>query len=98
MLGLSPLRLSASLSPIFFIYACNFIALPQTGSSSPTLEFGKPIEREIKGGETHSYELRLELEQFVGDLSRGCGPRWRSARAGCYRLVFRGTERETADA
>jgi hypothetical protein len=29
------------------------------------LELGKPIEREIKGGETHNYELRLEAGQFV---------------------------------
>lgn len=65
MPNLSPCRLSATLSLIFVICTFNFIALSQTGSSPHTLELGKPVEREIKGGETHNYELRLEAGQFV---------------------------------
>ena len=65
MLGLSPVRLWASLPPILVICAFNFIALPQTGSSPPTLELGIPVEREIKGGETHDYDLKLEAGYFV---------------------------------
>jgi CHAT domain-containing protein/Tfp pilus assembly protein PilF len=31
-----------------------------------TLELGKPIERDIAGGQTQSYKLRLSKDQFVG--------------------------------
>ena len=34
-------------------------------SPAPQLESGKAVERELKGGETHNYELKLEAGQFV---------------------------------
>ncbi|HWN99456.1 MAG TPA: CHAT domain-containing protein [Blastocatellia bacterium] len=43
----------------------------QTGAATKvetevrTLEAGKPIERELKGGETHSYQLTLEAGQYA---------------------------------
>jgi hypothetical protein len=30
-----------------------------------TLEVGKPVEREMKGGETHAYEIALEAGQYL---------------------------------
>jgi CHAT domain-containing protein/Tfp pilus assembly protein PilF len=47
----------------------------QAKSSSATnqsavrkLEVGKPIERELKGGETHTYEIALEAGQFINAI------------------------------
>jgi CHAT domain-containing protein/tetratricopeptide (TPR) repeat protein len=37
----------------------------QKGSDVRSLEPGKPFEREIKAGETHSYELRCDAGQFT---------------------------------
>ena len=34
-------------------------------ASIPSLELGKPIEREITGGEVHSYNLTLAVDQYV---------------------------------
>jgi CHAT domain-containing protein/Flp pilus assembly protein TadD len=36
-----------------------------TQSEVRKLEVGKPIERELKGGESHSYEIALEAGQFL---------------------------------
>jgi len=33
--------------------------------SIPTLELAKPIEREISGGEVHTYSLMLKMDQYV---------------------------------
>lgn len=40
---------------------------PQSQSPMETqmLEFGKPIERELKGGETHSYRITLTAGQYL---------------------------------
>jgi CHAT domain-containing protein/tetratricopeptide (TPR) repeat protein len=33
--------------------------------SAPFLDLGKPIERELRGGESHSYRIRLEAGQYL---------------------------------
>lgn len=37
----------------------------QSNAAVASLEAGKPVEREIKGGETHSYQLELRTGDFV---------------------------------
>src|SRR5690349_20929906 len=39
---------------------------PQDHASARPLEAAKPIERELGGGEAHSYQLQLAAGQFVG--------------------------------
>jgi CHAT domain-containing protein/tetratricopeptide (TPR) repeat protein len=34
-------------------------------SPDPVLEVSKPIERELKGGELHNYQIKVESQQFV---------------------------------
>src|ERR1044072_9322108 len=38
---------------------------PQTAQAAQELEAGKPIEREIAGGESHAYQISLTAGQFV---------------------------------
>src|SRR4051794_9204440 len=38
---------------------------PQDRSKARVLEAGKPIERELGGGEAHSYQLTLAAGQYV---------------------------------
>src|SRR6266481_9364238 len=33
--------------------------------NTPTLEYGRPIERPLAGGETHTYRIALEAGQFI---------------------------------
>src|SRR5215813_2800724 len=40
-------------------------AAPQRRIDAPVLEAGKPIEREIAGGEAHSYQLTLTAGQYA---------------------------------
>jgi CHAT domain-containing protein/tetratricopeptide (TPR) repeat protein len=72
-------RVSSSLS--LFTLALSLLVVtptvyPQSNTSSPgpavtqsasipSLELGKPIEREITGGEVHSYNLTLAVDQYV---------------------------------
>ena len=37
----------------------------QAGAESLKLEVGKPIERELRGGETHTYEIKVEAGQYL---------------------------------
>lgn len=61
---------------LFFAAACLALAGPLGAQSPPSagsrpesentfLEFGKPIEREMRGGEKHSYKVHAEAGQFV---------------------------------
>jgi len=61
-------RLSSMLLLLFLL------AIPPTvytqsntsqSASIPSLELGKPIERDITGGEVHSYNLTLTVDQYV---------------------------------
>ena len=38
---------------------------PPAVSEATTLEPGKPVERELHGGETHAYKIHVEAGQFV---------------------------------
>ena len=54
---------------VLFAVACLAPAGPLRAQSSPNqttlLELGKPIEREMRGGEKHSYKVHAEAGQFV---------------------------------
>ena len=39
-------------------------------SESRKLEFGKPLEKELKGGGSHSYELALTKDRYLEPHSR----------------------------
>src|SRR6266545_4050989 len=44
----------------------NSVNIPhQKAPTLPTLEVGKPVEREIKGGEVHLYQIHLGAGEFV---------------------------------
>ncbi len=53
------------------VYAPNAVrsepqdAARQTRAEPVALEVGKPVERELKGGETHRYRIRLEAGQYL---------------------------------
>ncbi len=50
------------------LLASNQISFSQTTATKPEarkLELGKPIERELKGGESHTYEITLIANQFL---------------------------------
>ena len=38
---------------------------PQNRSETPSLEPGKPVERNLAGGQSHSYQLSLNLDQYA---------------------------------
>lgn len=38
---------------------------PQGSAHAPALESGHPVERELAGGQTHSYQLKLAANQFL---------------------------------
>src|SRR5437879_39727 len=46
------------------IRAIAFVSLA-TALSAQQLELGKPIQRELAGGQSHSYVVRLEARQFL---------------------------------
>jgi len=48
---------------LLFIFAFSLVA--QVGSDSQKLELGKPIERELAGGQSHSYEIVLNSGEYV---------------------------------
>ncbi|MDQ6785886.1 MAG: CHAT domain-containing protein [Acidobacteriota bacterium] len=54
---------------LFLCYSCQLISaqttLPNNAPESIALELNKPIERELKGGETHSYTISVERNQFL---------------------------------
>lgn len=52
-----------SIAFIFILSLCLINTLAQTENTA--LEVGKPIERELKGGETHSYRITLTAGQFL---------------------------------
>ncbi len=54
---------------ILLISAINGIAQSESG----VLELGKPIERELRGGETHSYRITLAAGQFLHIIAKQKG-------------------------
>ena len=59
------LQLVKSLIVFLYLFLLPPLIFAQTPTETPTtLELNKPIEREIKGGETHSYQVNLEKGQF----------------------------------
>ncbi|MBI1762550.1 MAG: CHAT domain-containing protein [Acidobacteria bacterium] len=70
------MRFPPSLFPLWLLFLCALPAHSQTPSPQP-LEPGKPVEKEIAGGQTHSYRinaaagqcLRLTVEQLDADVA-----------------------------
>jgi CHAT domain-containing protein/Tfp pilus assembly protein PilF len=68
-IGVSPIQIQAASAALYAGKAVK----PDNGLSSPApqdqqtreLEPGKPIERELSGGQSHSYELKLAAGQYV---------------------------------
>ena len=59
-LALELLGRSLSIGIVLF-----FCLLRVTAGETNSLELGKPIEREIAAGETHSFKLNLTAEQYA---------------------------------
>jgi hypothetical protein len=52
--------------PFVLVICCLWLDISAYAAQEPQrLESGKPIEREVAGGESHTYELALQLGQFV---------------------------------
>jgi hypothetical protein len=56
--------------PFSLFIVLSLLVLPQTvnaqsGSMQANLELNKPIEREITGGDVHSYSLSLQTDHYV---------------------------------
>jgi len=49
----------------FFLFIFAFSLVAQVGRDSQKLELGKPIERELAGGQSHSYEIVLNSGEYV---------------------------------
>src|SRR5438067_1795099 len=41
------------------------VSAAQSDKDTPTLELGKPIERELAGGQSHSYRIALTSGQYL---------------------------------
>jgi CHAT domain-containing protein/Tfp pilus assembly protein PilF len=67
ILAVLPRNAVAQLSPRpFSIYADTpQTAVPQNPPAITRLELGKPVERELTGGQTHSYQLNLSEGQYA---------------------------------
>ncbi len=61
---MNPPRSSVWITTVLFLFFSQ-ISLAQTTSDVPPLELGKPIERELKGGETHTFTVDLSAGQFL---------------------------------
>jgi len=51
--------------PKVSVLLCLAFTLPTIGQNIATLEIGRPVERELKGGETHTYSVSLLAGQFL---------------------------------
>jgi CHAT domain-containing protein/Flp pilus assembly protein TadD len=59
-------QIAKSLIILSFLFLFLPFAFAQTPTETPTvLELNKPIQREIKGGNTHSYQIALSQGQFA---------------------------------
>ena len=58
-------RLLCSLLILAIYLVCHSASVALAQSAAPVLEPGKSIEREIAGGETHSYPIMLDSGQYV---------------------------------
>ncbi|MFN0111026.1 MAG: CHAT domain-containing protein [Blastocatellia bacterium] len=66
MLSKTPkLRIKIAIAALFFCLCAIYPAHPSKAQSQITLELNKPVERQIKGGKTHSYPLTLEAGEFA---------------------------------
>jgi tetratricopeptide (TPR) repeat protein len=61
------LSINAGFCTLIFFHLLSFNSLVVFAQpdGSPPLEVGKPVERELKGGESHTYELKLGTGEFL---------------------------------
>lgn len=63
----------ASLSPVIRAQDKTQTVLNQTAPDAPELELGKPVERELAGGQSHKYTLTVAANQYLRLLARQYG-------------------------
>jgi hypothetical protein len=67
-------RLFALHAIAFAAFACLFaISVAQATQEGQSLEVGKPIERELTGGQQHVYQLTLAADQYLQLLAQEKG-------------------------